>query len=98
MENTIKYTIKIVNEDFRFLCNEKNSLSEAMSKVNKKHPMVGCRGGGCGICKIKIISGDYTLGRMSSKYVSLEEAGKGYSLACRTYPISDMEIEFVGKK
>ncbi|WP_099203222.1 2Fe-2S iron-sulfur cluster-binding protein [Miniphocaeibacter massiliensis] len=92
------YTIKIVNENFQFSCINGESLSDSMHRVNNKHPIVGCRGGGCGVCKIKIISGKYDLGKMSIKYISLKDIGKGYSLACRTYPKSDMDIEFVGRK
>ena len=34
---------------------------------------VGCRGGGCGVCKVKVVKGDYETGKMSLKVCSLKE-------------------------
>lgn len=54
---------------------------------------VGCRKGGCGACRVRVISGEYTTIKMSRAHVTEEEQGEGYALACRIYPQSDMEIE-----
>lgn len=54
---------------------------------------VGCRGGGCGVCKIKILQGEYKSKRMSSAHISDSDVQQGFVLACRVYPCSDMFIE-----
>ena len=53
----------------------------------------GCHGGGCGVCKIKVISGCVETGNMSREKVSLEEECQGVCLACRARPLSDLLIE-----
>lgn len=93
----MKYKISFENEEKDFLCRDDESISHAMMRIDNKHPIVGCRGGGCGICKIEILNGEYTLGRMSKAVVSDYEIGKGYALACRTYPNSDLVVKFIGK-
>ncbi|QQK07595.1 2Fe-2S iron-sulfur cluster-binding protein [Miniphocaeibacter halophilus] len=93
----MKYKVRFLKEGLEFFCNSDESISHAMNRVNNRHPIVGCRGGGCGICKIKILGGDYELGRMSKAVISECEIGKGYTLACKTYPRSDLLVEFVEK-
>ena len=50
---------------------------------------VGCRGGGCGVCKVKVVKGDYETGKMSLKVCSLKERKNNIVLACRCYPKSE---------
>ncbi len=57
----------------------------------------GCHGGGCGVCKIKITKGEVTTLSQSRKFLSKEEEENGYVLACRAFPVSDIEFEFIGK-
>ncbi len=54
---------------------------------------VGCRGGGCGVCRVRVIEGDYTTRRMSRKHVSEDEEADGVALACRIIPTSDIVVE-----
>lgn len=53
---------------------------------------VGCRGGGCGICRVQVTSGRYRRGRMSRCSVSEADEADGVALACRLYPITDLEL------
>jgi len=62
----------------------------AMIRAGKADITVGCRGGGCGSCKVEILSGRYMTLRMSRERVSEEEEMRGIVLACRTMPLSDM--------
>ncbi len=94
--SSAKYTVKIENQNLEFACKEGESIVDSLSRVDARHPMVGCKGGGCGICKSKVISGDYTTGNMSVVRCSHEEREQGYVLACKTYPSSDMVIDYVG--
>lgn len=88
------FQIVVVNQNQRYNCGAKQSLLIGMERrAAKKSIQVGCRGGGCGVCKIRIISGHYHCKPMSRAHVTVEESEAGFALACRVYPRSDMEIE-----
>ena len=54
---------------------------------------VGCRGGGCGICRVRILSGDIETKKMSVKHVTAEQQEAGFALACRVFPRSAIKLE-----
>lgn len=54
---------------------------------------VGCRNGGCGKCKVRVVSGEYRTGKMSRAHISEAEQAEGWVLACRLYPESDVVLE-----
>jgi ferredoxin len=58
---------------------------------------VGCRRGGCGVCRVHIVEGSYTTTPMSAAHVSPEEQAKGYALACCIFPHSDLLVETAPK-
>jgi ferredoxin len=53
---------------------------------------VGCRGGGCGVCRVRVVSGDYTTMRMSRAHVTEADEEAGIALACRLLPSSDIVV------
>ncbi|WP_293373307.1 2Fe-2S iron-sulfur cluster binding domain-containing protein [Nevskia sp.] len=59
---------------------------------------VGCRSGGCGVCRIEVLSGRYERGVMSAEQISAECRSKGYVLACRIYPETDLHLRPIGKR
>lgn len=67
---------------------------EAATPFPHRPPVrVGCRQGGCGACRVRVLSGDYTTGKMSRSHVSDDEEADGYALSCRLFPASDLVIE-----
>jgi ferredoxin len=54
---------------------------------------VGCRGGGCGVCRIRVVEGGYTTKRMSRQHVSEADQANGIALACRVIPTTDLIVE-----
>jgi ferredoxin len=58
---------------------------------------VGCTNGGCGVCKIEILRGDYQTGLMSRAHVTEDEQERGIALACKVYPRSDLTLRVLGK-
>ncbi len=54
---------------------------------------VGCRGGGCGVCRVQVLSGDYLTRRMSRAHVTEAEQAAGIVLACRLIPLTDIIVE-----
>lgn len=56
---------------------------------------VGCRRGGCGICKVRVLSGQYRVSAMSRAHVSEDDQAEGLVLACCIFPESDLVVASV---
>lgn len=91
---TAKITIKDTGEVYS--CGETKHLLAGMIQLGKKGIPVGCRSGGCGVCKVKILSGDYVSKKMSRDHVTKEEESDGIVLACRVFPQTDMSLSVIG--
>lgn len=81
----------------RFECAQNEKVLFAMERQHMPGVPVGCRGGGCGACRIEIVEGDYELLAMGKNHVSDDEAGEGFALACRVLPSSDLVIKAAPK-
>jgi len=55
---------------------------------------VGCRRGGCGICRVRVLHGDYRKDAMSRAHISESDEAAGLVLACSIYPLSDILLRF----
>lgn len=53
----------------------------------------GCRGGGCGTCKMRLISGQVEYGRCSAAVLSHEDKRAGSFLSCQAQPLSHLTVE-----
>lgn len=53
----------------------------------------GCRGGGCGACKMRLTSGRIDHGRCSAAVLSEEDKQGGWFLSCQARALSDLTIE-----
>jgi ferredoxin len=53
---------------------------------------VGCRRGGCGVCRVRVLAGAYRADRMSRAHVSEEQEAAGVALSCCIYPLSDLSL------
>ncbi len=69
------------------------SVLVAMERAGQRQIPVGCRGGGCGKCRIRVLQGDYFSKRMSRAWISPEQELEGTVLACRVFARSDLVIE-----
>lgn len=63
---------------------------DALARVTGQPVAVGCRGGGCGACRVQILEGHYDTKKMSKRHVTAEEAADGYALACRVFPLEPL--------
>jgi ferredoxin len=88
-------TIAETGEVYR--CREDETLLAGMERLGKRGIPVGCRGGGCGVCKVHVEAGEYSKRVMSRAYVSAEEEGADIVLACRVKPQSDIRLAVLGK-
>lgn len=75
-----------------FECDGDERVLLAMERSGVRDISVGCRGGGCGICRVRVVEGEYRTGKMSSARVSETDRRDGIALACRLFPASDLVI------
>ena len=92
-----KFLVHIENSAEEYFCASDQDLLRGMEALGRRGIPVGCRGGGCGVCKVQITAGEYEARKMSRSYVSAEEIAAGIVLACRVYPRSDIRLEVQGK-
>lgn len=90
------HVIKIHSTDIQFPCDEAEFVLEAMKRSGCGPLHYGCFGGGCGICKMRIVSGEYRIEKkMSRAHISPEEEEDGVALICCIKPCEDLRIEQV---
>ena len=92
----MSYKVTIADTGEKFYCKESQHLLAAMQQLGKKGIPVGCRSGGCGVCKVQITSGEYQVKKMSRDHVSEQEEENGIALACRVSPQSDIQLQVLG--
>ncbi|MDE3009354.1 MAG: 2Fe-2S iron-sulfur cluster binding domain-containing protein [Pseudomonadota bacterium] len=68
-----------------------------MENLGRRNIPVGCREGGCGVCKIEILEGRWHARVMSRAHVSEEDEAQGRVLACCVWPDSDLRLRVLGK-
>lgn len=93
----MKHYVLIEDTGERYPCADSESVLEGMARLGRRGIPLGCRGGGCGVCKVRVLSGDYESRVMSRQHVSAEEAASGCVLACRILPQSDLHLQVIGK-
>lgn len=81
----------------RYTCRSDQTVLAAMEALGRRGIPVGCRGGGCGICKVRVTHGDYQAQKMSLGVVAADEQAAGVVLACRVRPTSDLKLAVVGR-
>lgn len=80
----------------RVPCAAEQTVLAALSGVGDRRVQVGCRNGGCGVCRVQVLSGEYECGQMSAAQVSESDRARGVVLACRVQPRSDLCIRPLG--
>lgn len=93
MSPPVKWTADVVGGDGGFFCNGEEHLLQAMIRAGRTSIKVGCRNGGCGICRVRIAKGSYTSRKMTRAKISDQDEEQGIVLACRIYPQSDLIVE-----
>jgi len=72
------------------------SLERAQGLGRLQHMLcrlpVGCRRGGCGICRVRVTAGSYRAVPMSRAHVSVQDEAAGQVLACCIYPLSELSL------
>ena len=73
-------------------CRDGETVLAAIMRSGAK-VMFGCRGGGCGTCKMRLISGRVDHGRCSAAVLPEAEKREGAFLSCQARPLSDLTVE-----
>lgn len=95
-EDSRVYEIRVRGGNIRFLCGSGEFVLEAMKRDGRGPIHYGCFGGGCGVCKIRVISGAYLVAKkMSRAHVSEEEERSSVVLGCCVKPLGDLLIESI---
>ena len=95
------FTISIEQSDETFECDVGQNVLAAMEKLGRKGIPVGCRGGGCGICRVQVVGNavqdkNYRTLKMSKKQVSDADRENGIALACKLVPLTDLTVKPLG--
>ncbi|GAA0692047.1 hypothetical protein GCM10009104_18860 [Marinobacterium maritimum] len=85
--------IALDENDSGFRASPDVSVLVAMERAGQQLIPVGCRGGGCGKCRIRVLQGNYFSKRMSRAWISPQQEAEGTVLACRVFARSDLVIE-----
>jgi ferredoxin len=89
----LKHKVTVQDTDIVFDCDEDISVLQAMLHSGKGPIHFGCCGGGCGVCKARIVSGNsYVFKSMSAAHVNEAEKKDGIVLLCCVQARSDLII------
>jgi len=88
----LRYRVTLAESGATFDCRPEERVLIAMERRGLSLIPVGCRGGGCGACRVRVLVGAYETGPMSRRHVSPEDAAGGCALACRLYPKEDLSL------
>lgn len=91
------FTIAIADSQERFPCKDGQNVLLAMERLGRKGIPVGCRGGGCGVCRVQVLGGAaFRTLKMSRAQISEADEAAGICLACKLLPEADLTIRPLG--
>ena len=74
-----------------FDCYAGETILEASK--NSRLPLASnCQQGECGTCKVRIRKGQIKLAPFMLSALSMQDIEADYTLACRSYPLTDLEV------
>jgi len=95
---TAYVAVTIADTGETYKCRTDESLLTGMHRLGKRGIPVGCRGGGCSVCKVQVTHGTWAQMRaMSREYVSDDDLAAGRVLACCVRPLEEVEVAVIGK-
>ena len=92
-----QHQVAIDNTGESFRCAEDVHVLAAMEQACCHGIPVGCRNGGCGACKVRVVSGRIETRKMNRAVVSAAEEAEGCVLACKAYPRGDITVHAMGR-
>jgi ferredoxin len=87
------YRITMQETGEAFPCAGDQAVLTAMFHARQGPLDYGCCNGGCGVCRMRIVSGNWTVFRpMSLAHVNQKDIEQGIALLCCVHPRSDLVI------
>jgi ferredoxin len=86
------WMVEIDGGSHGFPCRSDQNLLAAMIGARQTRIKVGCRNGGCGVCRIHVTQGRYHCQKMTRSRISESDEAAGIVLACRVLPLSDIAL------
>jgi ferredoxin len=92
------FEITLADSAVRFTCAPGQNVLAALARAGANGIPVGCRGGGCGICRVQVVEGSaYRTEKMSRAQVSEKDARLGICLACKLIPEGHLVLRPLGR-
>ena len=85
--------VTILPDGIRATADQDETLLGALGRAGLRY-RVGCRRGGCGICKVRLLLGEVRYERpIAASVLTDDERVEGICLSCRAVPITNIVIE-----
>ena len=85
-------SLKARNQEFEYQCSSGQTPLRAARDQFIPFP-TGCQRGGCGMCKVKVLEGEYEHETIRShEYLTDEELKNNFALACCMTPKSNLNL------
>jgi ferredoxin len=85
--------VTILPEGLQVTAAEGETVLGALSRAGLRY-RVGCKRGGCGICKVQLVLGEVRYERpVADSVLSDDQRVEGICLSCRAVPITNIAIE-----
>jgi CDP-4-dehydro-6-deoxyglucose reductase len=85
--------VTILPDGIRVTADETDTLLRALARAGLRY-RVGCKRGGCGICKVQLVLGEVTYERpIAASVLTDDERVEGICLSCRAVPLTNIVIE-----
>ena len=85
--------VSILPDGIKIMAAEDETVLRALTRVGLKY-RVGCKRGGCGICKVHLVLGEIRYERpVAESVLSDDERVQGVCLSCRAVPITNIAIQ-----
>ena len=87
------YDVTILPDGVRVTVGDDETLLRALSRAGLRY-RVGCKRGGCGICKVQLKLGEVRYERpIADSVLTDDERVEGICLSCRAVPLTNIVIE-----
>ena len=86
------FVVYVEKTNVHWYCRRGQSIAEGADGAQRGHLLAGCRGGGCGVCKVQVKAGSVTMRPHGCNTLTESERSQGIVLACCAEPQSDIII------
>jgi ferredoxin len=92
------FQIAVAETALSFPCRDDQTVLGAMIQARATVVQIGCRGGGCGVCRVQVLEGQYETGTMSHAQIGQSDRDQGIVLSCQLFPRSDLRLRALGRR